>query len=722
MRAIQLFLCLGVLVLPLSVLADDSAADLSTRSLLDALEERQMHDVMLAVLDRVVAEKDASAELKKEVSFRRAAALVGISRTEADSKKRAGFLDEAQLALDTFLKSGEITDRQAIAAYTQKGSLLVERGRSKADQANRPNADATTLRAEATQHFDDAIKSLKGTVKPGEPITTVTNAEDAVLKVLREVTAKIQAIKGIDKKDDESKPGKPAPAPKLTVQQQRELETLTADQEALRGKLVQTRLTAAAAVFEKARSYPEKSKEWTDVITQSTTLFKEIAVKYPTKGGGLFARYYEGRNYALLGNWEQAVNTLATLVVLDQKVPLAIMLRSRALNTTLEALTGEVGEIAALPPDKLAAMYKTIFPEGTASDPKDQVREIAMLKYKKFDDTARRFALEDVTRLPGARLDAEWLGLKYRAAAILDTRADALDQKDAKTKGDRTRLQADAKKLATEVAKANADFAAEAREIAAKLGKVVAEGEKTFSLAMDEVKVSLATMQERLAEVKAAGSDATKSASAKAAAGTARDDSIAKLEEAMKLAGLANPLAADPSGDGALKDASIDDINYARYLLTYLLYDGQRYEESAGLGQMLVERYPNAKGSRQAAKIAMASWQQAAQLAEGKERDDARAKAVKLACTVMLVWPDEAESADAAVIAIGAAVSARDAAGIIAIIGQVPPASPKRAEILLRAGSALWREVQEARRIDEATRPDEKTIAGWAAAAREALD
>ncbi len=203
MRAIQLFLCLGVLVLPLSVLADDSAADLSTRSLLDALEERQMHDVMLAVLDRVVAEKDASAELKKEVSFRRAAALVGISRTEADSKKRAGFLDEAQLALDTFLKSGEITDRQAIAAYTQKGNLLVERGRSKADQANRPNADATTLRAEATQHFDDAIKSLKGTVKPGEPITTVTNAEDAVLKVLREVTAKIQAIKGIDKKDDD---------------------------------------------------------------------------------------------------------------------------------------------------------------------------------------------------------------------------------------------------------------------------------------------------------------------------------------------------------------------------------------------------------------------------------------------------------------------------------------------------------------------------------------
>jgi hypothetical protein len=663
----------------------ETAADVSTRNLLDALEVRQMPDISLLVLDRVKADKDGSPELKKEAAFRRAAALVAISRTEADSKKRAAYLDEAQKSLDAFLGSGAITDRQAIAAFTQRGNLLIERGRTKADQANRPGADAALLRAEAIGFFDGAIKSLRGTVKPGEEIKQVTNAEDAVLKVLREVTGQVKALKDSVKAEGDKDKGKQARPTRLTPQQQRELDALSEDQEALQGMLIQSRLAAAGAMFEKAKAYPEKSKEWTETITESAKMFKEIADKYPTKGGGLLARYYEGRNYAALGKHELAVSTLAPLVVLDQKVPLAILLRSRALNTTLECLLAEK-------------------------------------KFDKLNDSARKFALEDVKRLPGARLDADWLGLKFRAAAMLNARAEALDAKDAKTKNDRTRLQADAKKLATEVATANADFSSEARELAAKLGKVVADGDKTFAMAMDEAKVTLATMRERLAEVKAAGSDPNKAAVAKAAAGTARDGTIAKLEEAMKLAGIAKPLAADPAADDALQDASIDEINHARYLLTYLLYDGQRFAESASLGRLLVERYPNAKHARHAAKIAMASWQQAAQKAEGDARSHAWKQAADLAGIVMRVWPDAAESADAAMLAISAAVAARDPAAIVSIIGQVPAASPRRGEVLFRAGAALWRNVQEARRGDEGTRPDDKSIEAWKVAARQSLD
>jgi tetratricopeptide (TPR) repeat protein len=137
---------------------------------------------------------------------------------------------------------------------------------------------------------------------------------------------------------------------------------------------------------------------------------------------------------------------------------------------------------------------------------------------------------------------------------------------------------------------------------------------------------------------------------------------------------------------------------------------------------MLAERYPNAKGSRQAAKIAMASWQQAGQQATGEARDQALAKAAELAGIVMKTWPDEPESADAAVIAIGAAVSARDAKAIASIIEQVPAGSPRKAEVQLRAGMALWREVQEARRREEGDRPAEATIAGWRATAAKALD
>lgn len=714
MRAILPPCSLLILLTTVVVAADppagaskETAADSAARALLDVLEDRQMPDVTLDVLALIEADPQASAELKREASFRRAAALIGVSRTEADSGKRAKLLDEAQAALDGFLKSGTPNGRQAIAAFTQKGSLLGERGRSKAEQANRPGADRKTLEAEAVKFFDEAVKSLEGKDrKPDEPITEVTNAEDAVLKVLREVDARIASLKQVgkqdepkaDEKDSEGKDGekkaepktkstRPAKPARLTIQQRRELEALEVEQEALRGKLIQTRLTAAAALFEKAKAYPEKSKERTETLTKSAEKFKEIADKYQTKGGGLFARYYEGRNYAMLGKWEMAANTVVPITMLDQKQPLAILLRSRACNTLLECLLAEK-------------------------------------KYDKFDASIRKFALEDVGRLPGAKLDTDWLGFKYRAAKILDAQAEALDPKDAKNKAERAKMQADAKKLAVEVAKANLDFADEARELSAKLGKVVEEGERTFATAFDEAKVALQTMQGHAGEAKAAAAakDAAKEQAARKAAAEARTQTVAKLEEALKLAGIATPLSGDASADEQLKDVTIDEVNQARYYLTFLLYEAGKFPESAALGRMLAERYPNAKGSRQAAKIAMASWQQAGQSAEGEARDQARAQAAELAGIVMKTWPDEPESADAAVIAIGAAVSARDPKAIVLIIGQVPASSPRKAEVQLRAGMALWREVQEARRREDGDRPDDATITGWRATAAKSLD
>lgn len=778
------------------LVAAETSADTATRSLLDALEDKTMPDVSLAILERVVADPAASPELKKEVPFRRAAALVVLSRTEADSKKRAAYLDEAQTSIDAFLASDGVSDRQAISAYTQKANLLIERGRAKADQANRPGADAATLRADAVKFFDEAIKSLQGTAKPGQEIKEVKNAEDAVVKVLREVA---EQVRKLEEEAAAAKAGGPGPggaraaaaktstekaaaaqaaaaaanaaqaiaaqaaqaanaaqaaakaktpagaaaakqapalvkaaeeaaktaatkvaaaqaaaaeaaeAKKAAVQavaaakgedtgkakpgrasgkQQKELERLTADQAALQGKLIQTRLMTAATHFEKAKAYPAKSKEWTDALTKSAALFKEAAEKYASKGGGLFARYYEGRNYALLGQYPLAIETLVDLTTIEDKIPLAILIRSRSLNTMLECL-------------------------------------IAQKKYDEFDESARKFALEDIRRLPGAQLDADWLGLKYRAAVILAARGDKLDQNDPKSKSERAKLLADAKKLAVEVAKANLDFSAEARELAAKFGKEVDEGPATFATVMDEAKLSLTTMQERKAELKKAvdAKDEAGVAAAKEAVTAARTETMSKLEEAMKAAGIANPLGADASADDALEGASKDEINQARYLLTFLLYESQRFEDSAALARLLVDRYPNAKGSQQAATIGMSALQQFAQRAEGAARDEARAKLGDLATTVMQIWPDEDVSGNAATILIGTAVAARDPVAIVNVMEKVPATSSKRVEVLLRGGAALWREVQEIRRAkDSPTRPDDKVIEAWKSRARTALD
>ncbi len=808
MRILACVLWVPLFLATATIVRAETAADIATRNLLDALEDKDkgMPDVSLMVLEQVLADPTASPELKKEVPFRRAAALVAASRAELDSKKRAAVLDNAQQSLDAFLSSGGVSDRQAISAYTQKGNLLIERGRSKADQANRPGSDVKALRAEALKFFDEAIKSLEGTAKPGQEIKAVTNAEDAVIKVLREVTENVkelnaaidqgaasqpigggganasreaairtagtkaraardaaaaataaqqfaaQALANVNaanaaaqagggknkaanqavtqataaqveankvaaakvaaaqaaaaeaeaakkavveataaakannaanagEKQPEAKPGR------SKAQLQKDLEALTEDQEALQAKLIQTRLMTAAALFEKAKAYDAKSKEWTDVVTKSAEKFKDIADKYPAKGGGLYARYYEGRNYALLEKHDLAFNTLSYLASLDQKMPLAYFLRSRALNTTLECF-------------------------------------IALKKYDGLDDSGRKFALEDVARLQGAKLDSDWLGLKYRAAVILDARAAAIDPKDAKSKAERSRLVTDAKKLAVEVAKANLDFSNEARALAAKLGKEVTDTtEQTFATFMDEANLALGTMQGLLVPLKSE-KDPAKIAEIKAAVAPARQETIAKLAEAMKFAGITDPFAADSASDDALKsDATIEQINHARYLMTYLLYESQRFEESAALGRLLVDRYPRAKGSTVAAKVAMSALQQLSQKSEGPARDEARAKLNELATNVMRIWPDDTVGADAASIVISAAVAARDPAAMVAILDKTSPSSPRRNEILLRAGSALYREVQDARRnTDAATRPADAVIDGWKKRAREALD
>jgi hypothetical protein len=647
---------------------DENAGDAATRMLLEKLDEQKMPDVVLWVLDRVEKEPEANPALKAEVPFRRALAIVTLSRSEVDAKKRSAQFDAALAQIDTFLAT-KPTGTRAIEAYTQKGNLLIERGRARLAQSQRPGVDAKPLRAEAAGFFDQAIASLDGKVKPGEEITEVTNAEDAVLKEFRAVREKIKALKGDDPKAVDGKPKKPVRRPAGVEKQ---IERLEAEEESIQVRLLQTRLMAASAHFEKSKAFDPGSKEWTAAIEESTKQFKELADKYSTKGAGLFARYYEGRNYAVLGKREQAVGTLAQLTAFEDKAPLVVMLRAKALGTILEC-------------------------------------HLADKAFDKLDDAGRKFALTTVDKLPGRKLDDDWLALKYRAAAMLEGLAGTLEGKE---KVARTALLRDAKKLATEVATANAAFAKEARELAAKLGRELPEGseEKTFTSVVADARVLVGTMQGKQAEAKklqAAGkSDEAAAAFTQAAAD--RDAAAKMFEEALAMA--------ESSGQDEAA------VNVARYMLTFLFYDAKRFREAATLGSLLAEQYPNAMGSRQAAMIAMASWQQLVRQPDGAGADDPRTRLLTLARTVSGIWPAEAEGAEAFSILAGSAVDSRDAAAIIAAVESVPAQSPKRAPILQRAGTALWREVQEQGRLEQGVGAAPETVASWKQKSREFLD
>jgi len=663
------------------------AKDITTARLLDALEEREMPDVVLWVLKRLEDDPLAAEEFKKEVPFRRATALVATSRSESSAARRAEIYDQASREIDAFLKETPEGER-AIQAYLQKGNLLIERGRAKVEESKRPGQDAKKLRAEALPFFAAAIKVLEGPVrKEGVPIEAVANAEDAVLKLLREVDQSLKDARGegssdkpaadkpaADKpaaKDANKNAAQPAPRTKKPVRKPGSAK-LMADledrQDELRAQLLKTRLLIAAAYYEKSRALEPKSKEWEAALTESAKQYKELYEKYRTRGAGLFARYYEGRNYVVLGKRKEALAALADIRGLDGEgiVP---GLRAKAINSSLECWLE----------DK---------------------------QYEAFDERLQKLSL---VPLAPDRMDSDWLGMKYRSALLLERRAAAIPDKE---KAKRTPLLRDAKRLAMEVAKANRDFANESKALLAELGKQVPEDfddvAATFESALDAARASLGAMQARAAELKQA--EAAKNT---AAMETAQKEVTAERTKTIKSLRKAMPLAGPDDLDG---------LNQARSLLAYMLYADQRLHEAAAMGDFLLERYPSAKGSQQAARIAMASWQQLQKQPVAAWADEAKAKCVETAQVIMRTWPDRPEAADAAVIAIAAATEERDPDRILAIAAQVPAGSPRRPEVLLRAGGALWREVQEKARLDEATRPAAATLSGWRAEAAKALD
>jgi hypothetical protein len=658
--------------------AAPAAPEVTTRRLLDALDERQMPDVALLVLDRVASDPEAFPTLLKEAPFRRATALVATSRLETDAKKRAGILDGAEKAIDQFLGAGPDGD-QAIAAYTQKGNLLVERGRAKVEQSKRAGEDAKARLAEAVAFFDLAIKSLEG--KGEKEIATATNAEDAVLKELRAVDQRIAELQGKGKEDDaEGKGGKKAPR---KPGDQRQIEQLEERQDKLRGQLLQTRLLVGGAYFEKSKALPVGAPEWKAALEKSAADYKELFAKYRSRGAGLFARYYEGRNYLLLAQAEK--DAAARKKMLDQAL------------LTLADVSGLDGEAGFVPSLRAKAIGSTL--EGWL-----ELKKYADKEFKDFDERMQKTVLATV---PLDRLDPDLLAMKYRAAVYFERAADALQDK---AKG-RPLLQ-NAKKLALEVAKVNRDFSQEARSLLEQLGKSLPEDAAgvaaSFESAMDAVRVSLATMQQRQAEAKqaqAAGNAAGAEAAQKAAAAE-RDKLITGLRKALPLA----------------TEEDLDAVNQARYMLTFMLYESRRLHDAAALGGFLAERYPNARGSRQAAKVAMASLQQLSKDGAVEWRPAAKRQCADMAGLIMRTWPEEAESADAAVIAIATATEARDPEKLLEILAEVPAASPRRAEVLLRAGSALWRDVLEKRALDDTARPARELLADWKKRAAAAID
>ncbi|MEO1991852.1 MAG: hypothetical protein ABGW78_07965, partial [Pirellulales bacterium] len=429
---------------------------------------------------------------------------------------------------------------------------------------------------------------------------------------------------------------------------------------------LQVRLLVADALFDKSQAFSPDSKESKSALEASTKKYEELYKKYPNRGAGLLARCNEGRNYAVAGDYKKALSALNEMLAIEGNGAFFTTLKSKALNAALQCWLAE----------------------------------------QRYDAFSSDMLITAKASVSDEQLDQDVLGMKYRAALLLTKRAEAIPEKESPKKKP---LWRDAGRLALEVAKASREYAIEARDLLASLGSdfdSMDGQDASFSLLMDQAKLALTTMQEQraLAKQASASKQDAKAKQATEAGDNARSQAISFLQKAIEKA----------------EGEEIEEVNQARYLLTYLLYESREWLLAAQLGQELFSRFPNSRGSDQAAMIAMASWQQLSKQTDSGKALKARENCGNLAKSIIERWPDSKAAGDAAVVAIALAVESDNPSTISSLLDILPTNLKRREEVLMRAGLGLVKRFQEAR--NDERNPNDPDIASLKQQAIAALD
>jgi hypothetical protein len=280
---------------------------------LEGLRQRGYHDMALAYLDRIETSPQCPEDLREQIDYQRGITLIASSRLAGTAREQQ--LDQARDALQKFI-DGHPQHPLAGTANTQLANVLVERGRMKAQLADRPSKSADEkkrLMAEARQHYEEARKVFVA-------------AEQRIYeraKVLEE-----------EAKKDSRK---------------------VAERDETRAELLQARLYLAGVVHEIGKTYEPESKPFKEHLTEAAEDYRELYEKYGDYTAGLYARMQEGQIYKELGETDKAIPVLREMLTLPSGDATARMLRNQSLGLLLETyLSPDVKKYA----DALAQVEK----------------------------------------------------------------------------------------------------------------------------------------------------------------------------------------------------------------------------------------------------------------------------------------------------------------------------------------------------------------------------
>jgi hypothetical protein len=760
-----------------AVVSGETAYERTTLALLEKLQERDMPDVMLWVIEQASGAPECSADTRRRLDFLKGSALVSQSRTTADFDARTRLLDEAEKAIDAFLASSP-ADEMAIAAFTQKGNLLVERGRISLALAQRPGANAATLSTEAVAFFDRAIKTLRtavpaaakgddkadGKQPPPQPVVPdrIETAEDAVLRSLLDTNREIEEIRLPIKDVREAYDAKKAENAPF----QAKLDEIDKQIRAL-----QVEIPPIQADLQKATARPDP-RQAARLMAQLRNITAQVAAAEASKQEPLndmkkisfqlnkLKRDLEAAEKPLERELADPLNRQEVLrtKLLQTRLMVAetYFEKSKACATASTEWKAALEESRRLNHDlaekygKLGVGYVARFNEG---------RSEALLGKRDaaIGTLAPLFSLEAAPGQPlsplGLTLKTKALGValqcwldekaygevtgpspfepdKYRSNPYL--RFAMTPVKEGPLTPEMTAVKYRTAELlaarATALSEKEANAARLLEADAYKLAREVSTANRDFAVEARELATGLGKklgpVDEDFPAAFAAGQTAFRvfqQAQAAVKAAQAAGQADAAREAAGRATTARDEALAAMQKALALgeKDAAADEtaVNQARSILAFLHYDARQFSDAAALGSLLVKDHPNSPASRQAARVALASLQA---LATGTDAPalDAKRQLKKLAALVVTRWNDGPEAADATSLLINIALEAHDGDGLVAVIDGMNPAIQRRPELLLRAAVGLRQEAEAVRKAGG----DPGRVAGWNTTVKRAID
>lgn len=568
--------------------------------------------------------------------------------------RRAGLHDTSIEYIDSLDAADDVAD-------DVRQRLPYERAMALAEQARQtPKAeDRRELAAEAAAAFETVAHSDPGSETAILALREAANlhAETALAALSRQARLPAQAASqrsDLTATARQSFAAAKSAAQAVLEQSQQQLSALPkaavaqADPQAMAArdfyetKSQEARFLSAKIEYEVAKTYPRDDEQRKQQLEAASKSFRDLFVEYENRLVGFYGRLYEGRCYQEAGQHTKALACFRDLVDVKTTNASFRQLMALAMRGRLESLIAE---------EKL-------------DDAVDEGRQ-----WLQQSEGAER-------RKP------EWLGVALRLANALAALVSQLEPGDSAA----AKLTAEARLLLREVADTPNEFQQQARSSMAALGQATGKQEDAYN----DFDGAFAAGKRAL-ELRGSSQMAARLAAQN------NPDAVDDLEQQVGV----HTAAASDHLQRALALATADTdpaaLNTARYLLSVLFVQAERFAEAAVLSEFVARRYPDDANAENAARVALAAVENLYRVArEDPQRDPGypSRRLSELAEFIVAQWPLSRQATTATNLLINVALADDRLADAEAMLKRLPAESKPAVELSL--GSALWRQYLEA--------------------------